>query len=455
MTLIVAVLAAVVISAFCSLSEAALYSVPWSWIERLRKDGRASGELLFSLRTNVEKPITAILTLNTIANTAGAAIAGAAGAAVFGAEDLWFFTAAFTVLILAFGEILPKTMLGAALAIARKDLRLALSGAQGLVQTVLLGLLLIFIMKVDEINAAGGINGKKLEVVFFDDQCEPREAATVSTSIVNDPEIVGIVGHLCSSAHLAGLPAYVREGIPAITPTATSVAISDKNKDEDGKVWSFRNVYRDDFQGKFLADYIDKVMLEIADIETFYGNIQALKGVSLRIGQGEIVTLIGANGAGKTTTLMSISGVTPPRKGAIRFLGEDITRLSTERIVSLGITQVPEGRMKLELIEPLRELFKDEVRKVALELGLPDAIIWRHPFPGPGLAIRIIGEVTEERLEILRRTDKIVQAELLASGWYRKVWQGFAVLLPLKTVGVMCHLKFSTKNKQRVGNHHF
>jgi len=86
-------------------------------------------------------------------------------------------------------------------------------------------------------------------------------------------------------------------------------------------------------------------MLEIADIETFYGNIQALKGVSLRIGQGEIVTLIGANGAGKTTTLMSISGVTPPRKGAIRFLGEDITRLSTERIVSLGITQVPEGRM--------------------------------------------------------------------------------------------------------------
>jgi branched-chain amino acid transport system ATP-binding protein len=86
-------------------------------------------------------------------------------------------------------------------------------------------------------------------------------------------------------------------------------------------------------------------MLEIADIETFYGNIQALKGVSLRIGQGEIVTLIGANGAGKTTTLMSISGVTPPRKGAIRFLGEDISRLSTERIVSLGITQVPEGRM--------------------------------------------------------------------------------------------------------------
>lgn len=126
-------------------------------------------------------------------------------------------------------------------------------------------------MKADEINAAGGINGKKLEVVFFDDQCEPREAATVSTSIVNDSDIVGIVGHLCSSAHLAGLPAYVREGIPAITPTATSVAISDKNKDEDGKVWSFRNVYRDDFQGKFLADYMDKVM-GLKKVAVFYEN---------------------------------------------------------------------------------------------------------------------------------------------------------------------------------------
>ncbi len=93
--------------------------------------------------------------------------------------------------------------------------------------------------------------------------------------------------------------------------------------------------------------------------------------------------------------------------------------------------------MQLSLIEPLRELFKDEVRKVAVELGLPDFIIWRHPFPGPGLAIRVISEITEERLQILRLADKIVQQELKASNWYRKVWQGFAVLLPLKTVGVM------------------
>jgi len=94
-------------------------------------------------------------------------------------------------------------------------------------------------------------------------------------------------------------------------------------------------------------------------------------------------------------------------------------------------------KMQLALIEPLRELFKDEVRKVAVELGIPDYIVWRHPFPGPGLAIRILGEITPERLLILRHADRIVQAELLASDWHRKVWQGFAVLLPLKTVGVM------------------
>jgi branched-chain amino acid transport system ATP-binding protein len=86
-------------------------------------------------------------------------------------------------------------------------------------------------------------------------------------------------------------------------------------------------------------------MLSLTDIQTYYGSIHALKGVNLKVDQGEIVTLIGANGAGKTTTLMSISGVTQPKQGKIEFLGEDITKMSTEKIVSRGITQVPEGRM--------------------------------------------------------------------------------------------------------------
>ena len=86
-------------------------------------------------------------------------------------------------------------------------------------------------------------------------------------------------------------------------------------------------------------------MLSMTDIHTYYGSIHALKGVTLTVNQGEIVTLIGANGAGKTTSLMSVSGVTQPKQGTIEFLGEDITKMTTEKIVAKGITQVPEGRM--------------------------------------------------------------------------------------------------------------
>lgn len=93
--------------------------------------------------------------------------------------------------------------------------------------------------------------------------------------------------------------------------------------------------------------------------------------------------------------------------------------------------------IKLELIEPLRELFKDEVRAVGRELGLPEEIVGRHPFPGPGLAIRIIGEVTKERLDILRQADATFTEELRETGWYDRVWQALAVLVPVHTVGVM------------------
>ncbi len=93
--------------------------------------------------------------------------------------------------------------------------------------------------------------------------------------------------------------------------------------------------------------------------------------------------------------------------------------------------------MVLELVEPLRALFKDEVRAVGEELGLPDEIVWRHPFPGPGLAVRIIGEITEERLGVLRNADAIFEEEIKRAGLYRSIWQSFAVLPAIKSVGVM------------------
>ena len=165
--------------------------------------------------------------------------------------------------------------------------------------------------------------------------------------------------------------------------------------------------------------------------------------------------------------LTGLSGVKDPEKkrkvigeGFIRVFEEEARRIGDVRFLAQGtlypdviesvsfrgpsatikshhnVGGLPEV-MQLELVEPLRELFKDEVRKVGQELGMPEELIFRHPFPGPGLAIRILGEVIPERLEILREADAIVLEEMKASGWYRRVWQSFAVLLPIKTVGVM------------------
>jgi GMP synthase (glutamine-hydrolysing) len=94
-------------------------------------------------------------------------------------------------------------------------------------------------------------------------------------------------------------------------------------------------------------------------------------------------------------------------------------------------------RMQLKLVEPLRELFKDEVRRVGLELGLPEDMVWRQPFPGPGLAVRIMGEITPEGVRMLQEADDILISEIKKAGLYRQIWQSFGVLLPVKSVGVM------------------
>lgn len=114
---------------------------------------------------------------------------------------------------------------------------------------------------------------------------------------------------------------------------------------------------------------------------------------------------------------------------------ESGTRTAARIKTHHNVGGLPEG-MRFQLVEPFRELFKDEVREVARQLGLPDELVWRHPFPGPGLAIRVLGEVTEERLEILREADSILLEEVRRAGLWRELWQVFCVLLPVRTVGV-------------------
>ena len=128
-----------------------------------------------------------------------------------------------------------------------------------------------------------------------------------------------------------------------------------------------------------------------------------------------------------------------------RFLGQgtlypDVIESGTKNAAVIkshhNVGGLPED-MNLEVVEPVRWLFKDEVRAVAAELGLPEDMVWRQPFPGPGLAIRIVGEVTRERLDTLRHADDIVVQEIKRAGLYRELWMGFAILAPIRSVGVM------------------
>ena len=137
-----------------------------------------------------------------------------------------------------------------------------------------------------------------------------------------------------------------------------------------------------------------------------------------------------ARGAGKAEWLVQ-GTLYPDVIESVSFKGPSATIKTHHNVGGLP------SRMRFRLIEPLRELFKDEVRELGRELGLPEEIVGRQPFPGPGLAIRILGPVTKERLGIVRKADAIVEHEILKAGYYDRVWQAFAVLLPVRTVGVM------------------
>jgi branched-chain amino acid transport system substrate-binding protein len=122
-------------------------------------------------------------------------------------------------------------------------------------------------LKLKEINGAGGINGKKIELVWGDDLCQPKEAGTVASKFANDKSIVAVIGHLCSSATLAGMPIYVRAKMPVISPTSTNPTIG-----EVGQGWFFRNCYTDAFQGKYLASHVVRELLGLKRVAIFYEN---------------------------------------------------------------------------------------------------------------------------------------------------------------------------------------
>jgi len=131
------------------------------------------------------------------------------------------------------------------------------------------------------------------------------------------------------------------------------------------------------------------------------------------------------------------SGSIPAVKPQAKYLAPGSTRgLAANIKLHHNVGGLP-AELGFELVEPLRDLFKDEVRLLGEYLGLPEDMVWRHPFPGPGLAVRVVGDITPERLEILRAADEILIDEIKSAGLYRKISQALAVLLPVSTVGVM------------------
>lgn len=147
------------------------------------------------------------------------------------------------------------------------------------------------------------------------------------------------------------------------------------------------------------------------------------------------------------TTFIDVFEEEATRRGCVNFLAQGTLYPDVIESVSIvgqsalikshhNVGGLPD-RMRLQLVEPLRELFKDEVREVGRQLGLDEEFVCRQPFPGPGLAVRILGDVTEVRLDLLRRADHVVAEEVKRDGWYTRLWQSFAVLLPIRSVGVM------------------
>ena len=199
----------------------------------------------------------------------------------------------------------------------------------------------------------------------------------------------------------------------------------------EGEFEQVQAMFRENFHAKLIAVDARKLFLDaLAGITDPEKKRKTIGRVFIEVFDAEakkVTARVGGDGAG----FLVQGTLYPDVIESVSFKGPSAIIKSHHNVGGL-----PE-KMKLKLVEPLRELFKDEVRAAGEALGMPREFIWRQPFPGPGLAIRCLGEVTDARLEVLRRADTIVDVEVRAAGLYESIWQSFCVLLPVRTVGVM------------------
>ncbi len=245
-----------------------------------------------------------------------------------------------------------------------------------------------------------------------------KTVAEVRERVGDKRVICGLSGGVDSSVCAALL-------VKAIGPQVTCIYV-DNGLMREGETELVRHTFRDWFKADLHAvDARDRFLTELKGVTDPQEKRKVIGRVFIDVFKQEALSIPGAHFLAQGTLYPDVieSGGSPDGPAATIKLHHNVGGLPAE----LGF----------ELIEPLRDLFKDEVRRLGLDLGLPEEVVWRHPFPGPGLAVRCLGEVTPEKLTTLRKADTIFIEELHKSGWYRKTAQAFAVLLPVQSVGVM------------------
>jgi GMP synthase (glutamine-hydrolysing) len=245
-----------------------------------------------------------------------------------------------------------------------------------------------------------------------------RTVAEIREKVGTRRVICGLSGGVDSAVCAALL-------VKAIGPQLTCIYV-DNGLMRAGETEMVRHTFRDWFKADLhVVDAGERFLGELAGVTDPQQKRKIIGRVFIDVFKHEALSIPDAHFLAQGTLYPDVieSGGSPDGPAATIKLHHNVGGLPAE----LGF----------ELVEPLRDLFKDEVRRLGLELGLPEELVWRHPFPGPGLAVRILGDITAEKLAVLRKCDTIFLDELQRTGWYRKTSQAFAVLLPVRSVGVM------------------